>query len=85
MTGLGFLGGGSFSQAYGISADGSVVVGQASSTAFGNGQAFSWANGTMTGLGCPMINNAPIFQCGVTAVSANEWSSLGTPRTVGLF
>jgi probable HAF family extracellular repeat protein len=83
MTGLGFLGGGNSSAAYGISADGSVVVGIATSTAFGDGQAFSWANGTMTSLVCPEINNAQIDQCGATAVSADGSVVVGNSSDSG--
>jgi probable HAF family extracellular repeat protein len=42
---LGFLPGGNFSEANGVNADGTVVVGGS------NGQAFRWVNGTLTGLG----------------------------------
>jgi probable HAF family extracellular repeat protein len=53
MTGLGFLhDGGGVSIAYGVSADGAVVVGVSSSTATAGGyEAFRWRDGTMTGLG----------------------------------
>ena len=53
MVGLGDLPGGSFlSTAYGVSADGSVIVGRGSSDAgAGTDEAFRWENGTMTGLG----------------------------------
>jgi probable HAF family extracellular repeat protein len=50
MTGLGDLPGGSFhSDAFGVSADGSVVVG--SSLSPQGEEAFRWENGLMTGLG----------------------------------
>jgi probable HAF family extracellular repeat protein len=46
MTGLGFVPGyASYSAAYGINSDGTVVVGTS------GGQAFRWVNGAMTGLG----------------------------------
>ena len=51
MAGLGDLPGGVFgSDAWGVSADGSVVVG-GSYSASGIGEAFRWENGVMTGLG----------------------------------
>jgi probable HAF family extracellular repeat protein len=50
MTGLGDLAGGSFgSVALGVSADGSVVVGQGRSAS--GDEAFRWTGGVMTGLG----------------------------------
>ena len=45
MTGLGYLSGATSSQANGVSADDTIVVGTSGS------QAFRWVNGTMTGLG----------------------------------
>src|SRR5215813_3696619 len=50
FQGLGFLPGGNSSAANGVSANGTVVVGQAND-ASGAFQAFRWVNGTMTGLG----------------------------------
>jgi len=50
FQGLGDLAGGNFySKAYGISADGSIVVGESHSTL--GWEAFRWQNGVMTGLG----------------------------------
>jgi len=50
MTGLGDLPGGIFrSEAMGVSGDGSVVVGESSSTS--GGEAYRWEAGTMIGLG----------------------------------
>ena len=52
FLGLGILPGGTFSQALGISSDGSVVVGLSTSTAGTSGEAFRWSSGTgMVGLG----------------------------------
>lgn len=52
MTGLGFLPGGVWSWAYGVSADGSIVVGIGDSSTSVNGpEAFRWVDGVMTGLG----------------------------------
>jgi probable HAF family extracellular repeat protein len=51
FQGLGFLPGGNYSQAQGVSADGSVVVGNST---YGNGsnpEAFRWTSGGMIGLG----------------------------------
>ena len=49
LTDLGTLTGGSYSYAYGLSADGNVVVGESDST---NGtRAFRWTNNVMTDLG----------------------------------
>jgi len=51
FQGLGDLPGGSFySEAYGVSADGTTVVGY-SRNANDDGEAFRWQNGTMIGLG----------------------------------
>ncbi|MGJ8641551.1 MAG: autotransporter domain-containing protein [Opitutaceae bacterium] len=50
MDELGFLEGGEFGLASGVSADGSVVVGYSNSTA-GGSQAFRWKDGVMDGLG----------------------------------
>ena len=47
---LGFLPGGSYTEAYGVSPDGSVVVGTSGSPP-GGLQAFRWEGGVMTGLG----------------------------------
>lgn len=53
ITGLGFLPGGSRSYASGISSDGSVVVGQATTSSF-EGHAFRWTrSGGMQDLGAP--------------------------------
>jgi uncharacterized protein YhjY with autotransporter beta-barrel domain len=46
MTGLGFLPGGSTSQATGVSANGLVVVGSGNSTAAVSGEAFRWMQST---------------------------------------
>ncbi len=53
FQGLGLLPGGGFSYAWGISADGKVVVGQANDPNAGNGdfRAFRWANGSMSDIG----------------------------------
>ena len=52
MTGLGFLPGANRSDATGVNADGTVVVGGSSPVLItAGGQAFRWVNGTMTGLG----------------------------------
>ena len=54
FQGLGDLpGGGFWSNAVGVSADGSVVVGFSDSSASDIGEAFRWENGVMTGLGYP--------------------------------
>ncbi len=51
FQGLGDLAGGDFySKAYGLSADGSVVVGESHSAS--GWEALRWQNGLMTGLGC---------------------------------
>ena len=50
MQDLGTLPGGSYSYAYGVSADGSVVVGWARNAA-GQDRAFRWQNGVMQDLG----------------------------------
>jgi probable HAF family extracellular repeat protein len=52
FTGLGFLGTGNVSDAFGVSAAGSVVVGQSNTTSGGNYQAFRWTHsGGMVSLG----------------------------------
>ncbi|MDP2153232.1 MAG: autotransporter domain-containing protein [Methylotenera sp.] len=52
FTGLGFLGTGTHSGAYGVSADGSVVVGFSNNSYNGSDyEAFRWTNNGMTGLG----------------------------------
>ena len=50
FQGIGFLGTGTSSTATGVSGDGSVVVGYATSSS-GYVEAFSWTGGTMLGLG----------------------------------
>ena len=52
VTDLGVMSGGSISQANGVSADGSVVVGVGSSARYSSGEAFRWTQaGGMVGLG----------------------------------
>ena len=51
ITGLGFLTGDSSSIAFGISTDGSVVVGSSEILGTARSEAFRWQGGTMTGLG----------------------------------
>src|SRR5678815_4825767 len=53
MVGLGDLPGGTFnSRAWGVSADGSIIVGESSSADSGaNVEAFRWTSSGMTGLG----------------------------------
>ena len=51
FQGLGFLPGGSLSVATGVSADGTVAVGYGYTST--SQEAFSWKNGTITGLGFP--------------------------------
>jgi uncharacterized protein YhjY with autotransporter beta-barrel domain len=46
MVGLGLLTGGTYSQANGVNADGSVVVGTGNSTAVPGGEAFRWMQST---------------------------------------
>ncbi|MBU1002452.1 MAG: autotransporter domain-containing protein [Proteobacteria bacterium] len=70
LTGLGFLdttGTYEFSRAYGVSADGSVVVGD-SSDSDNKTQAFRWSGGTMTGLG---FLDTTYKYSSATGVSAN--------------
>jgi probable HAF family extracellular repeat protein len=50
FQGIGFIAGGTHSIAYGVSANGLVVVGSGDSTG-GNEQALRWADGAITGLG----------------------------------
>jgi probable HAF family extracellular repeat protein len=52
MVGLGFCCGGARSDAFGVNADGTVVVGHVTlATSTSPLEAFRWVNGTMTGLG----------------------------------
>jgi probable HAF family extracellular repeat protein len=65
-TGLGDLAGGAFdSKAYGVSADGSVIVGVG--TADGRAEAFRWANGAITGLGLLAAGDNASAAFGVSA------------------
>ena len=62
FQGLGDLPGGLFnSQAYDVSADGSVVVGQGNSAS--GGEAFRWTSAGMVGLGEAKTNQPP---CGIS-------------------
>jgi probable HAF family extracellular repeat protein len=51
FQGLGFLPGGTYSLAYGVSGDGSVAIGYGSSSSTPNYEAFRWTSGGMVGLG----------------------------------
>jgi len=69
MVGLGFLPGDNQSAAFGVNADGTVVVGYSNHASRGF-QAFRWVNGTMTGLGFlpgGSASNIPLEGAGVNA------------------
>ena len=68
MLALGELPGGlHYSQAYGVSADGSIVVGTTSSERAFNGEAVRWVNGQIQ----PLSANPGPFSSVATAVSAD--------------
>lgn len=74
MIGLGFLNGGGRSEANGVSADGSVVVGFSYSSAHPRGEAFRWAAGEgMVGLGSIPGSNSSF----ANAVSADGSTVVG--------
>jgi probable HAF family extracellular repeat protein len=63
FQGLGFFPGGTYSVAYGISADGTTVIGTGDSTAVPGGEAFRWTSGAgMVGLG--LLNGGTSSQAG---------------------
>lgn len=68
MTGLGRLRGTQFSRAFGVSADGTLIVGDSfSRKGSGRAEAFRWKNGLMHGLG----TLAPDGGSGAEAISAD--------------
>jgi len=67
LTWLGTLPGGTWSEAYGVSADGTVVVGYATNAA-GQRRAFRWENGVMQYLGT--LDGNSIWAYGVSADGA---------------
>jgi probable HAF family extracellular repeat protein len=75
FLGLGFLAGGNSSQATGISADGTVVVGN--STVGGVNRGYVWINGTMTDLGSFIPGGATV----VNAVAPNGTLEVGSSLT----
>jgi probable HAF family extracellular repeat protein len=66
FQGLGFLPGGDRSLAYGVSADGLVVVGYGTAAITAAWEAFRWSGGTMTGLGF-LPGGSSSFALGVSA------------------
>jgi probable HAF family extracellular repeat protein len=81
MVNLGLLPGGSFSGGYGISADGTTVVGQAGTSTTGViGRAFKWTEGTgLVGLGTmPGWTDSIAYD-----VSADGMISVGYAQTPG--
>ena len=76
MVDLGILSGGTFTQAFGVSADGSVVVGLGNGTGFSS-HAFRWTAATgMRDLNT-LLANAGINMTGITLFNANAVSGNG--------
>lgn len=79
MTGLGRLRGTQFSRAFGVSADGTVIVGDSfSRSGSGRSEAFRWKNGLMHGLG----TLAPDGGSGAADISANGRVIVGHSSSV---
>ena len=77
MSDLGTLGG-TYSRAYGVSADGSVVVGDGATVGDLAAHAFRWSGGTMSDLGT--LGGTYSYAYGV---SANGAVVVGTSQTTG--
>jgi probable HAF family extracellular repeat protein len=70
MTGIGRLPDTNYSRAYGVSADGQVIVGDAASfSGIGRSEAFRWENGIMIGLG--FLRSSGTRYSGASAISAD--------------